>query len=520
MSSASSPERQPGESRLLKNVFSNWAGFAANLVVAFLLSPFIVHTLGNVQYGLWIVLNQFTGYLGILELGVRSSVIKYVASHRAEGESEELSRVVSSALTIYSAIAVISLAISCVLALFFPGVLGLEAQQATTARIVILISGVSVAQGFVFNVFYGVLMGIQRYDVFNRIGIIATIVKALFIVGALKNGYGITALALIHFSVGLITNLIAYYSCRRYVPELKLWLPRRDGAYRKIASYSFVTFFVTISQKVIFQTDALIVGSFLGVASVTFYAIPIMLVEYMRRIVIAMTETFVPLTSQLKAKAEHEQIRALLIRGTRVSVLIGMSMGLVLFTMGERFIALWMGPEYASNGGLVLKILAVTQMLSFGHLASREVLNGLAMHRLNAYCYGAEAIANLVLSLILVQPLGIVGVAWGTAIPHVIITTIVFPIMIARTLKVSAGQMFGGSVAPAMAAGIPFGIACFLVDTFSPAQSLPGFAIRLFCLFPTFVMGAWLVGMGTEDRAQVRAVLSRKPIAAKARSGF
>ncbi|GAG42518.1 unnamed protein product, partial [marine sediment metagenome] len=60
------------ESRIYaRNLAANWTAHGANMVVLFFLSPFIVHTLGKVEYGIWGLLSVLTGYMGIFDLGIR-----------------------------------------------------------------------------------------------------------------------------------------------------------------------------------------------------------------------------------------------------------------------------------------------------------------------------------------------------------------------------------------------------------------------------------------------------------------
>ena len=185
----------PSQKRVVMNVLANWGGFVVNLAVAFLLSPFLVNKLGAASYGLWVILNQFTGYMSILDLGVRSAVTKHVATHHATGDGDSLNRIVSSAVSIYACVSAFSLMVTAAAIAWLPALFGLRGDDVATARIVIAIGGLTVAQAFVFNVYYGILMGIQRYDLFNRLAVVYAVFKAVAIVILLRRGYGIVALA-------------------------------------------------------------------------------------------------------------------------------------------------------------------------------------------------------------------------------------------------------------------------------------------------------------------------------------
>ena len=87
----------PHEHRL-KNVTSNWASLGTGILVSFFLAPFVVHSLGNVYYGIWALISDFTGYLWLLDFGVRESVIKFVAQYHASDRRDELVATVNGAL--------------------------------------------------------------------------------------------------------------------------------------------------------------------------------------------------------------------------------------------------------------------------------------------------------------------------------------------------------------------------------------------------------------------------------------
>jgi O-antigen/teichoic acid export membrane protein len=488
--------------RIVKNIFSNWSGFAINLAIAFFLSPFLVKSLGAVYYGLWVILNQFTGYMSILDLGVRSAVTKHVANYHGSQDTSGLNRIVSTAVSIYSAVAVGSLGISAAMVYWVPSLFDMPPESVSSARMVIAIGGLTVAQAFVFNIYYGVLMGIQRYDLFNRLAIIIAVGKAVALVVLLTLDYGIVAMAAVQGASSVLNNLGARWLCRRELPALRVRLVgRRHGAYSEVFDYSVASFFVVVSQKIIYQADVFVIGVFVNTAAVTIYAIPGTLIEYMRRIIIAMTETFVPLASQLKAQADHTRIRALLLQGTRMAALVGLPICIVFLTMGERFIALWMGPEYASAGRNVLLVLSISQLFSVTHMTAREVLNGIGKHKWNARIFGVEAVANLILSVILVQRFGLLGVAIGTAVPHILMAVVVYPVIAARVLGFSLVS-YVAAVARAWLAVLPFGVTCYALNRFLPAHSLAEFFLQVAAAGLVYLAGAWLIGLNPVERRQ------------------
>ena len=70
---------------VLKNVGSSWSSLGANILVGVFLSPYIVHRLGDEAYGVWVLIFSLTGYYGLFDLGIRSSIVRYVAKYSATG---------------------------------------------------------------------------------------------------------------------------------------------------------------------------------------------------------------------------------------------------------------------------------------------------------------------------------------------------------------------------------------------------------------------------------------------------
>src|SRR5206468_11569134 len=85
-------------SRIARSVVLNWIALAISVGIAFFLSPFVIHRLGNLAYGLWTLVISMTGYMSLLDLGLRGAVTRFVSKYYARGEHLESSRALSAAL--------------------------------------------------------------------------------------------------------------------------------------------------------------------------------------------------------------------------------------------------------------------------------------------------------------------------------------------------------------------------------------------------------------------------------------
>ncbi len=179
------------------------------------------------------------------------------------------------------------------------------------------------------------------------------------------------------------------------------------------------------SQKTIFYTDAILIGVFLSASSVTFYAIAGNLIEYLRKIILQATNVLNPIASELDALNDHRQMVQLILEGGKYSMLVALPVCTIYFTAGSHFIDLWMGTEYAEMSGNILAIITLSVLITIPHMTFRSILFGVSKHHIISNLRILEAASNLLLSVILIYPYGIIGVALGTAIPHVLFMGII-----------------------------------------------------------------------------------------------
>src|ERR1039457_3536392 len=93
---------------IFKNVGSSWFALGLSILVGIFLSPYILHHLGDAAFGLWVLIFSVTGYYGLFDLGIRSSIVRYVAKYSAADENDELNRLINTALFTYSGIGIVA----------------------------------------------------------------------------------------------------------------------------------------------------------------------------------------------------------------------------------------------------------------------------------------------------------------------------------------------------------------------------------------------------------------------------
>jgi len=403
--------------QILRNVGSSWFALGVNVVVGIFLSPYILHRLGDEAFGLWILIFSVTGYYGLFDLGIRSSIVRYVARYSATDEQEELNGLVNTAMFSYSGIGVLTMVFTLIATYYLTSILRIPADFVATARWMLLIVGTSVSLGFPLGVFGGILEGLQRFYLLNFINIGSTLVRALLIVMALRRGGGLLTIAVITVTLPLLGGLVNAIAVFRH---LKIRLAARyvsRSSFRRIASYSGTTFLIIMGARLRFKTDALVIGTFVSAAAITYFTIGARLIDYASEVVSSLAQIFLPMSSHSQAKGDLEGLRKIFVVGNRACAFIIFPIAAVLTILGKSVIEAWVGPKYVATSYPVMLILLYPTALMLAQSASGRTLWGMAKHRTWAWVVLIEGVSNLILSVILVRPYGILGDAIGTAIP-------------------------------------------------------------------------------------------------------
>lgn len=484
----------PRLGRIVQNVLSNWVALAVTTAVGFFLSPFVVHHLGNVVYGVWVLVSSLVAYVGLLDLGLRGAVTRYVSKDVTQANYEDANHTISGALWIRMWISLAVMCAGLALAAGFNHIFEVPTALQTDARFAVVFSATSVAINLWCGVFGAVLVALHRYDLTSAISILQTCVRAAGVVMLLRGGHGLFALATWDLCMTVAYNATLAATCFRTYPQLKVAFrcPSRMTV-NKLWTYSLYVFLINVSLQITYYTDNVVVGAFLSPAAVTLYAIGGVLITYARQIVTAMTTTFTPLASSYEAEGGLDRLRQLLTHGTRAALIVSLPITAGLFFRGHTFIRLWMGDQYSHPSGTVMQILLISVVFGCANTTSGGIAYGMEKHKRIAFWAMGEAVANLALSVILVRRIGIYGVAWGTSIPSVIVELLLWPRYIATLLGIPVRTYLWQTWCRSAIAVVPFAGACAITERIWPANTLAMFCVQMVTLLPIVPLALTLV---------------------------
>lgn len=196
---------------MARSILSNWVGLLVLSASTVLLTPVMIHHLGVVDYGVWVLAGSFLDYYGLLDIGMRSAMFRYVSLFRGADVREEVDRTFNSALLVVAVTAVVICLLSVGLACLLPRFMTLRDASPQAFGWLLLLLGVSVGITFPMRMLATYISAHQRWDLFNAAGIASVITRTVAIIVVLKLGYGLLAVALATLVVAILSSASTSY---------------------------------------------------------------------------------------------------------------------------------------------------------------------------------------------------------------------------------------------------------------------------------------------------------------------
>ncbi|HEV8265265.1 MAG TPA: polysaccharide biosynthesis C-terminal domain-containing protein [Gemmatimonadales bacterium] len=412
---------------MLKSVGSNWIVTLVTVIVLYLLTPFTLQKLGVDGYGTWILITSINGYLGLLVLGVPMASVRYFAQHVANGDVNQLNEAIGSCTALYLLLGAVALIVGLALYAFFT-LYGIPAPLHTDARSAFAVMVLVVAIGFVALLPEGILAAHGDFVPRNVVRLGGILVRLGLTVGVLTLKASLTLLALVQLACLLFDFGLCWLLIRRRYPGTRVRLGDFDWAVvRRIFSFSLYVLVLTAGARLSFETDSLVIGAFQDVGSIPYFTVANSFIIYLMEFIVAIAAVVMPTATRLKTRGQNAELREVFLKWSKIAFSLTMVAGLFLIVLGPRFIAWWIDPSFERPAGDVLQILMVSYLLFLPvRGVALPILMGLGKPGLPTVGFLVAGVVNLGLSILLVRPLGLAGVALGTAVPNVLFAALVF----------------------------------------------------------------------------------------------
>lgn len=409
------------KNQLKSGILISYATILVSNLIPMLYTPIMLRILGQAEYGVYGIAQSISNYLYLLNMGLGSTIIRYLAKYRASGEREKEEYVAGMFFEVYCVLSVIIAVAGAVIAANIHNYdNALTQDELEILRKLVILNTINTAVFMPMNVMGSILVAHEEYIVNKGVALITTILTPFLNLAFLYAGVGSVGFPV----VTIITNLIGYSIYTPYAIK-KIGIRPRFGKpdwplLGEIFQYTMVIFLTRVVSSLYWSTDKLIIGWAMGSVATAVYNIGAVFNGHVSSFSNAISSVLVPKLTQMEVQnASKAEFTSIFIRIGRLQFVVVSFIVSAFVAFGRQFIELWAGAGYEEAYWVAIYTM-IPATIGMVQNTGINILYAKNKHKFRAVSHTCAAVMNVILTAVWINRYGIVGAAFATCLACVI----------------------------------------------------------------------------------------------------
>jgi membrane protein EpsK len=209
--------------QIFKNVIVNGFSFICNVVIALLLTPFLVNSIGVAAYGLIPLAMFFTEYIGLITQSLTSSVNRTLTISIQKGDISEANTIFNTSFFMMVFIAFAQLLLVSYPISQLNSIISIPEDLVVQAKFFFLLVFINFTLSLITSIFSVSMYSANRLDLMQISNIIRTLIRAGFIVTLFSIGnVDLITVGIASLVSGLFSLLYSIFWWRKLTPNFQL----------------------------------------------------------------------------------------------------------------------------------------------------------------------------------------------------------------------------------------------------------------------------------------------------------
>ena len=235
-------------SQLKKGAILSYINILLTNVIGLILTPFIIKSLGDSEYGLYALIGSFIAYFSLMDLGLNNTIIRFVAKYRAQKDSKGEANFLATILLIYFVISLVIVVLGIITYFNLDKIYGsaLTAAELYKAKIMFVILIFNVGITLPGGSFVAISTGYEQF-VFPRAAIlIKYLIRSIVLVVVLLYGGDAISIVILDTLINVLFITVNWlFVNKKLKVKFKLYDLNKE-LLAEIFSYSIWIFMIAI----------------------------------------------------------------------------------------------------------------------------------------------------------------------------------------------------------------------------------------------------------------------------------
>lgn len=502
-----------GNEQVKTGVILSYILIILNTVYGLFITPYMIGQLGTSEYGVYKTISSLSSSLMVLDLGIGSTVMRFVAKYRATKNEKCIPNFVAMSLIQAVALSGVILAIGMVVFFSIKPVYSgtFSAAELQTAQILFCILLLNMVLYVFENVINGVITGSNRFRFGNGIKVIRLLLRVFLIVSFLAVWSSSIVLVLIDLSMTIASIIVEITYAKRVLhvtPKLSQW---DRTLFFESGKYTILMFLTSIAAQVNNNLDNVIIGAISGPALVTVYSMGLLIFGMYENLSTSVSGVMLPtVTNLLEEDKSGEKLERFIVRVGRIQFLLLGAAVVGFACIGRDFINIWLGAGYEDVYAitLILMVPSLFELCVNVCLSILRARNKLAFRTCTLF---ASTLLNAIVTVLAVKYWSYIGAAFGTAASFIIGSLIVMNIYYYKELHLPMLKIYRGITKGIWLCLVIAGFALFLVSRrINGGWGALIVDIVIFCIVYGIMLLAF--GLSKEEKSSIPLIKNLKRV--------
>lgn len=447
-------------------------------IVNFIYTPFLLHYIGQADYGLFQMTNSTIMSLSLLSMGFSSAYVKFYINYKVKEDKDGIKKLNGLYLLLFIGIGILALIVGSVFVINVPNLFGrtLSHHELTLTRNLMIVMVINIALTFPSSVFESNIIVNEKFVFQQSRQVLQSVLVPCIAMPLILIGFGVMSIVCTQLIITIFFLFLNISFCLKKLEMQFDFVNIKFSLLKEIGIFSFFIFLNQIVDLVNNNSPNFILGMIRGASEVATFAIAIQIKNIFFMLSTTLSNIFVPRVNELVSSgASKEILTNLMIKVGRIQMTILFFILGGFIVIGQYFIDIWAGSKNQSAYFLII-LMVLPAIVPLCQNIGIEIQRAMNKHIFRSISYFLFAIVNIIVTIVGTKQWGLIGASLGYVVSLVCANGILMNWYYQRKMGLDMKKYWGQT----LKVSIPFIVTTLFLEgikNFIPVHSFVVFAL-------------------------------------------
>lgn len=329
--------------KFTRSLLSGYVALGANIFYTLASVPLALHYLSKTEFGLWALVSQISGYIGLIDLSMSASVGRILIDHKDERQTGAYGSIIKTGALVGLVQGALIVLVGTALPALAASLLHVPLELHREFVYLMIWQSVLLGISFMLRIFGQLLYAHQRQDVSNHGASVFFFLSLAAMWTGFAGGLGVYSFLISQAVLTLGNTIISAIFCVRLglLPHAGEWGSASWRSFRELFAFGQGLFLVSVGTQLISTSQTILLTRLLGLETAAVWNVCTRVYTMLTMVVWRILDYSAPALSEMVARGERDRLLGRLRDLNVVMTSLAVVGGALFATGNDSFVRLW-----------------------------------------------------------------------------------------------------------------------------------------------------------------------------------